>query len=98
MRKKDIYILSVILAVNLLTAFLILPYAQKTANSHMNNGPFLGTIFYIISGIIILLGLNILIKQKGIKVFLLLLVFALTLIYWGYKLYHLYCLGCANSG
>ena len=96
--RKLIVILIVILPVNLLTAFLILPYAQNTANSHMNSGPFFGVLFYIISAIIILLAVYILISHKDIKLFLLFLVFAFTVIFWGYRLCHLYCLGCATSG
>ena len=97
MSNKKLY-LPVIIAVNLLIAFLILPYAQNTANSHMNNGPFLGILLYITSGIFVLYAINLLIMHKELIVFLLLLAFAFTLIYWGYRLCHLQCTGCSNSG
>jgi hypothetical protein len=96
MRKKDTYILTTILAVNLLTFVWLLPYAQKTANSHMNSGPFLGTTLYFISGILLFLGLNGLIQHRDYRFFILLFIFALT--FWGYKLHSLMCLGCLNSG
>jgi hypothetical protein len=84
--------------ISLLTYFLLLPYSQKTANSHMNLGPLFGEIYYMISALMLLIGLNLLMKHKDIKVFILLLVFSGTLIYWGYRLHSLYCLGCANGG
>jgi hypothetical protein len=97
-RKKDTYILATIIAVNLLTFFLLLPYAQKTANSHMNSGPFFGTTLYFISGLLVLFGLNSLVRQSDYKLFILLMVFAATLTFWGYRLHSLMCLGCLNSG
>jgi hypothetical protein len=86
------------IAVNLLTYFFLLPYAQKTANSHMNNGPFFGTTLYFISGLMFLFGLKDLARQKDYKIFILLLVFVATLAFWGYRLHSLMCLGCLNSG
>jgi len=95
--KKKLY-LSVIVAVNLLIAFLIIPYAQSTANSHMNAGPVFGILVYIISCIILMYAINLLLIHKELIVFLLLLVFTCTLIYWGYSLSHLQCTGCSTSG
>ena len=97
-RKKDLYILTTIISVNLLTYFLLLPYAQKTANSHMDNGPFFGTIFYFVAGLLSFVGLIHVVRQKDYKLFLLLIVFASTLTFWGFRLHSLLCLGCLNSG
>ncbi len=98
MRKKDIYILTALILANLLTYFLLLPYAQNTANSHMNSGPFFGTTLYIISGLLAFFGINSLIRKNDSKIFILLMVFAMTLTFWGYKLHSLMCLPCLNCG
>lgn len=77
---------------------IVLPYAQMTANSHMNNGPFLGAILFVFAGLLIFIGLIDGVKQKDFKLFLWILGFALTLTFWGFKLNSLMCLGCLNSG
>lgn len=96
--KITLPLLVTILAVNLVSAFLLLPYAQQTANSHMNEGSFIGTIYYIISVSIAVAGITALASHKNKNQFLLFLVFSATLAYWGYRLHSLYCLGCANGG
>ncbi len=72
-------------------------YAQKTANRHMNSGPFLGTILYIISVVLFLFGLIELVRKRDNKFFALLLFFSTSLAFWGYKLHSLICLRCLNS-
>ena len=96
--KKHIYILTLVVLTNCLTYFLLMPYSQKAANSHMNSGSFFGTTFYIISAISLILAINVTRKQNNIKIFLILLVLGGTCFYWGYKLHSVYCQGCANSG
>src|SRR5688572_20062595 len=96
--KKNIYIFSTFIIVNVLTYFLVLPYAQKTANTHMNNGPFFGIIYYSISAFVLVFCINNLLTNRNFKKLLILLLFSVTFIYWGYRLYLLYCLGCANGG
>jgi hypothetical protein len=98
LKKKDIYLLTIILATNCLTYFFLIPYSQKTANSHMNSGPFFGTTYFILSAIALFLAINISIKHKNIKLFFIFIGLVVTFIYWGYKLHSIYCQGCANSG
>lgn len=98
MSKKDKYLFTIILILNILIYSIVFPYAQMTANSHMNNGPFIGAIFYIFSGILTFIGLIDCVKQKDVKLFLWIFVFALTLTFWGYKLNSIICQGCLNSG
>ncbi|MFZ4799271.1 MAG: hypothetical protein ACOYMA_17360 [Bacteroidia bacterium] len=98
MTKKDIYILAIIIILNVLIYSLVLPYAQKTANNHMNIGPFLGAILYVFAVLLTFIGLIDCVKQKDFKLFLWIFVFALTLTFWGYRLNSLVCLGCLNSG
>jgi hypothetical protein len=84
-------------ALYILTYFLVLPYAQRTANSHMNIGPFLGTIYYIFSLAALQFSIRA-IMRKDVTLFLLFVGAMTMFIYWGYRLHSLYCLGCANSG
>jgi len=95
--KKSIVIIITFIAVNLLIYFLLLPYAQKSANSHFYEGRGFGTILYVISGFLVLLGI-LKIRKKEIKNFFILLAFAATLTFWGYQLYSLMCLKCLNCG
>ncbi len=87
-----------IIVANLLTYFMFLPAAQSAADSHMNSGPFFGTVFYLVSVILSLFGLNALVRQRDYKSFILLLFFAATLTFWGYRIHSLICLGCFNCG
>lgn len=98
MSKKDIYIFTIILILNVLIYSIVLPYAQKTANSHMNNGPFIGAILYIFAVLLTFIGLIDCVKQKNFKLFLWIFIFELTLTFWGHRLNSLVCLGCLNSG
>ena len=86
------------IVVNLFCYFRLLPYAQKTANSHMNTGPFFGTILYLITGILLVFVYKGLFRQSDNKFFISLLVFASTLFFWACKLYFLMCLPCVNGG
>lgn len=94
--KQTLKLLTVLIAVNLLFAFIIVPYAQGTTNSHMNVGPNLAYLFYFTALIIALIA----VIKFWEKHSLLLFMFAISLstLSWAYKLQHLYCLGCANSG
>ncbi len=96
--KKQIYLLLGILIVNILTYFLLVPYAQKTANSHINQGDFFGIVYYVISVIFLVIGIRSLIKDRNILLFLLYAGFVITFAFWGYKLFSLYCLECASCG
>ena len=98
LRKKDVYVLLAILAIYALASLLILPYAQQTANSHMNSGPVFGTAFYVFSAVTLLFGMRALVKSKDIRLFVLLLVLVLSFIYWGFSFHSLYCLRCASGG
>jgi hypothetical protein len=96
--KKDAYISMIMVATNLLTYFLLIPYVQKTANSHINSGPFFGTSYYILAGLLLLFGLNELIKRKNYQRFILLFIFAISLSIWAYKLHAIECLSCLLNG
>ena len=98
MRTKDIYILEALIAVNALIYFLLLPYVQNSANSHINSGPLFGAACYVISGLLLLFGFYALVRHNEYSFFMLLLLFAATLIFWGYRLSSLMCLGCLNNG
>jgi len=95
MKKKYTFTLIAFILVNLLTYFLILPYEQKMANSHLSTE---GIIFFTLSAILVLFAFFNFILKKDIKIFLILLVFAATLVFWGYKISLLECLICLRSG
>lgn len=88
------FLIGTIACINLWIYFTVLPYAQCTANSHMNIGPLLSFVVYTIA-IILLCIFTLYFKRKNIYV---LAILALCLMYWGYRLDSLYCIGCANSG
>ncbi|MFP9097478.1 hypothetical protein ACLI09_00360 [Flavobacterium sp. RHBU_24] len=94
--KQTLILLACLIATNLLCAFLIVPYAQGTANSHINIGPNLGYVFYFTALIVALITIIKFWKQHSMLLFL--FAIALSLVMWAYKLQHLYCMGCANSG
>ncbi|MDQ3111470.1 MAG: hypothetical protein M3R17_16405 [Bacteroidota bacterium] len=94
---KKIAVLVTIVVLNVLTYFLVLPFAQKTANSHMGNGPLLGIIYCILAFCTILLSIRSL-KQKDVLLFFLFVLLTAALIYWGTRLHSLYCLECTSSG
>ena len=96
--KKVTYILIIMVAMNLLTYFFLVPYVQKTANSHMNSGPFFGTSYYILAGVMLLFGLNELIRRKSDQHFILLFIFAVSLTIWAFKLHATMCLSCLLNG
>lgn len=64
----------------------------------MNSGPDIGIAYYVTAAATFLFGVNTLKYERYSLSFILLLVFAATLIYWGYRFRSLYCLGCASCG
>lgn len=98
LNKQHRLLFAGLMAVNLLTYLWLLPYAQETANQHINMGPFLGAIYYALSVVMLLLGIRSAINHKGILSVLLYAGFILSLCMYGYQLSSLYCLGCANCG
>lgn len=94
MRQKDLISLITILTINLLTCFVLLPYAQKTANSHMNIGPFAGTIYFILAGLVIVVFMSK--RNFSMKLILGVVLLATTCIYWGVRLHSLHCVSCAT--
>jgi hypothetical protein len=86
------------ISVNLLTYFFLIPFVQKTANSHINSGPFIGTSYYILAGVMLLFGLNELIRRKNHQRFIILFIFAMSLSIWAYKLRAIECLSCLLNG
>ncbi|MDB5256788.1 MAG: hypothetical protein JWM14_1483 [Chitinophagaceae bacterium] len=95
---KEFYAVLFICILNGFIYFLLLPYVQQTANSHLNAGPFYGTISYLLSIISLVTGLSISVKYKSVKFLLFFFLLSGTFCYWGYKLCSLYCEGCMNSG
>lgn len=97
-KSGDIFFLIIILAINCLSFFFLMPYSQKSANSHMPGGDFFGVAYYALSIIALILGINISIRQNNTKLFFLFITLTCTFVYWGYKIQFLDCQACANGG
>jgi hypothetical protein len=87
-----------VLSVNLLSALLVFPYLQKAANSHMNDGQFFSFFYYGLTGLSMFFAVKMHLLKKHRTLVIGFIFFALTFVYWGYRLYSLQCLGCLNSG
>lgn len=94
------YLLAIILLmVNLIIYFFLLPYTQSTANDHMSVGEIFSIIFYCISISILFFvytRIKYYYKKKSIEALILILI-ALSLIFWGVILRELFCEACMNS-
>jgi hypothetical protein len=75
-------LLAILLAVNLLSHFALLPYAQKTANSHMNAGPTFGTLYYALSAVMAVFGISYIFQTRNLRNYLLISALTATLTYW----------------
>lgn len=98
MKKQIIFLSTGLILFNLLTYFLLLPYAQQTANSHVNSGPAFGIIYCIVSSILLSASIYQLFKHSARTTFVLFFIFAVNFIYWAYILCTLQCLDCTNGG
>ena len=87
-----------ILMISCVTHFILMPYAQSSANSHYYEGHYLGILYYVFSGIIFTFFTISSLKQKKWKQSFVQIVLILVLIYWGHELRALYCFACANGG
>lgn len=96
--KSHIVWIILFVVLNSLTLLCVIPYAQRTANAHMNAGPFLGIVYILISLVIFLYGINYLVKTRNFAAFIMMCLIIVTLCYWSIKLYNLFCLACAVSG
>lgn len=97
-RQSQLLILILIIISNLLIYSLLLPYLQKMANSHVGDNVLWSIFLSVFSILILSRGVYYLIKKKDYMAFTLFIMFAATLLYWGYRFYFLECLGCSTSG
>ncbi len=95
---SSIFLVLVLFLVNILIYFLLLPYAQETANTHINSGSFFGNLFYLISSLLFIIFIYFLFAKKNYQTSTILLLFGFTFLFWGIKLKSLECLGCLNAG
>lgn len=97
MKREDLNILKILILVNLLTFAIVIPYVQKSVNSHSSTEPFFNVIYIVLAGFFVVFGIHNLTRKNYVAFFFYLL-FASTMVFWGYQFSSLYCLGCANSG
>lgn len=87
-----------LVAVTLLTHFWMIPYAQKSANSHMNDGPFLGVVYVLLAFSTLVFAIKSYQKRRSTVELILQLLLMVVFIGFGYQLYSLDCLTCASMG
>lgn len=92
------FVITIFIIIQLLIYFLLLPYAQKSADSHINNGFTFGLVFYFVAAWLLLVGLIDGIKHKKYLMIIYIIVIAFTFILWGKVFTNLECNGCLNSG
>jgi hypothetical protein len=95
--SKRTYVFAVVLLllINGFTCLLLLPYIQQTANSHVNAGPGIAILYYIIGTILLLVSIRWYIRMNNVTLFVLHLLIVATFIRWGYILSSIYCMKCA---
>jgi len=92
------FVITIFIVIQLLIYFLLLPYAQKSADSHINNGVILGIVFYFVAAWLLMVGLIDGIKQKKYLMIIYVIMMAFTFILWGNVFTNLVCNGCLHSG
>ncbi len=97
MNKIEKYYLILLVAINLLIYFFLLPYTQRTVNGHMDAGPAFSLILYVLSISILILSIKKYLKDKNLKIITISFLLIISLIYWGIKLSSLECSGCAAN-
>jgi apolipoprotein N-acyltransferase len=95
--KRYLILILMFLAINLVAYFQLIPYAQITANRHMNNGPFLGVVCYVFSFIAVIYGMFCFVRHKDFVRLILILLTTCSLLLIAYQLNTLQCLGCAAA-
>lgn len=96
--KSAIVSAGIVILINFIVYYLLIPYAQKNANSHMNPGPVFGVIFYILASIVLLyMTLKSFNGMKKVKIYSLSALF-ISFIFWGYQMRTMHCMLCAKSG
>ncbi len=96
-RIMNILFILFVIAVNLLSYFYLIPYCQKIANSHMNEGPFWGWMLIVIAFIVLVIVFK---NRKSISGAIIaeVVLFVISILVLSYKLHGLYCIPCSISG
>jgi hypothetical protein len=92
------FVITISIIIQLVIYFLLLPYAQKLANSHIYSGIIFGIVFYLVAAWLLLVGLMDGIKEKKYLMIIYVIVIAFMFIWWGKVFTSLECHGCLNSG
>jgi len=98
LNKREFLLIALIILVNLMSYFLVVPYVQNLENRHFNAGKTISKIYYVLSGVIFLFGLFKYKSERDLKTLLILVLFIVAFIYWGIKISNLYCLKCLILG
>ena len=97
MNKIEKYYLIIIVAINLLIYFFLLPYTQGTVNGHMDAGPAFSLILYVLSISILIVSVRRYLQNKNLKIITISFLLIINLVYWGIRLTSLECSGCAAN-
>jgi ABC-type Fe3+-siderophore transport system permease subunit len=95
-KQREAILGLVMFLVNVGSYLFILPFAQSSANHHMDAGPFIGALYFITT--VFLIAFYNSREKLGPLSRLILLLSCINFIYFGWKLFHLTCTQCLANG
>jgi len=90
---KIIYKITGLIIFNFLNYFIILPFCQSEVDKHLMGNDFIANLYFLVSIFFIIWFLGILIKNKKINLYLILLSLNFFVFYYIFK--NLICVGCS---
>ncbi|GEC79840.1 hypothetical protein FAQ01_27100 [Flavobacterium aquatile] len=99
MNVKLKYFISIfsLIIIFIATEYLLVPYAQKSVNSHTGGSDFFSILFNLIALIIFIRLIVRLYKKVKSSEIIIIIAYFITFIYLGYKFYNLVCYGCSQG-
>lgn len=79
------------------TKYFLIPYAQKSVNSHTGGSDFFSILFNLIALILFIRLIIQFFKKASYLNILISLFYILTFVYLGYEFYNLFCYGCSQG-
>ncbi|MGX7667648.1 hypothetical protein [Flavobacterium pedocola] len=99
MKTKKIFRVGFLLVfLNGILYFGLLPFIQKSANSHMSAADFFTILISLVAIVCLVVAVIRFLMRKSNLLTYSLLLFAVNLILWLPKIYNIECEGCAMSG
>lgn len=92
--KRILLISALAVSFNMMAAIVIIPYAQRTANSHMDSGPAIGASLTLGGLLFLVLEIQRFIKRRQRVDLVVAFVAFASILYWSYTLMNLECEKC----